>query len=299
MPYTTGTFPSLSPARPALRTDLAAAGFTLVTQDFAFQLGGGSIAATLDVYRSPAASNAEQKDWYLGLIEYTSGTLRYLSVTVMEGWDDVAKQGTKYAPLTNNVAPAADGSIGDTAAGPAAFGYREGNLWVDDGGTAYRLTADPNRVILNANTSYTTYAGILDRMHPPSVDAFPLVAMGINLGNTGSQTTHGVSTREPGQGAAGTYNFRVQFNGQLAVDRLFSPSYFNSNETISGRQTLSPAVVHPSRSPYNGARGLLRGLKMGTATVGATDTLTETTLDGTTRTYYAAYANIALFVPAF
>lgn len=301
MAYSTGAFPSAAAARLTLRPLLtdAAAGFTLVSQDVAFT--ANTLAHHVDVYRSPAASNIEGKDWYLAVIEWLNNGQRILRFAILEGWDPVANKGTRYSPLANNIAPAADGSVGATAAGPEAFaGPAIG--WPDTG-TSFILTADANRVMFSLGipgaSSQTLYAGLMDRMHPEAVDGFPLVGINLTSGSNNPSAGYGWTTREPGQGSASTMNFRTQLTGYTQWDRLFIVGSYTSAEAISGRQILSPCVVHASRNPTNSARGLLRGPKMGTAAAGPTDTLTETALDGTTRSYYCTFPYIGLFVPKF
>jgi len=296
MTYASGTHPASTTARSTFATTLTSAGFTRVTQDYV-------PAATylLDVWKSPAASNAAGTDWYLFLLEQVSGSTRFISMTVAEGWDDSTKLATKYIPVSNNVAPAADYSVGNTGIAPTAANlyYMSMGSWTDTSGTSYKITATVDRVIAafvaNSPTSHI-YAGHADRFVPVLYEPVqPLVCLRLGDTSTHNQTNdtaQGGGTREPGVTTSSLNNWRVAL-GNSSNDNL----YAILTENISGTVILSPLVPKAVRSspPY---RCILKGVR-GTGSTGAsTDVATETLADGSTITYWNANAaSTQRFIP--
>lgn len=297
MTYANIAVPAGGPWLPSLRTTLTDAGFVLVTQDYALDMSASYTGETIDVYRSPAASNVYGVDWYLILAEMANaaGTTRYLFTTVAEEWDDATKTATRYCPAASGLTPAADGSVG--AAGAtltmANVRYNAGLAGANaDGHTLGIWSEGANAVIIG-----NVYAGLLERFQTIALDPVPLIVMSVDNGSTAQSTAYGSSTREPGQAAAHTYNFSVQMSTDLTVNRLYRQTA--NLEVYSQRQIFSPAACRSSRNVTDSIRGILRGVRIGTVAPAQGDTMTETLPDGTTRTYRVKFTNGSIYTATY
>lgn len=301
MTWASGNHPASTPIRSTLAGPLAAAGLTRVTQDYASEAG-----VTLDVWKSAAADNSAGIDWYLIVGDLLSAGQRTALFSVCEGWDDATKTATKYIPATNNVAPAADFSVGAGAVAPtqANIFYMTspwGGGWLDTSGTTYKVSATPDRVITSFGSGVlsTCYSGIGERIHDQTLDpAMPLLCVSID-GNT--TYTSGVlnpwrggTTREPGQTTAHAANFRC-YTINSTSDNLYSLT----QDQLAAKVILQPLVAKTSRTGY--ARCVLKDVRGGIVANGtASDVATETLPDGVTTVSYVNFqwsSTVQRFVP--
>lgn len=295
MSYNTVVVASNTSPLVALDPLLQAAGFTLVDSGVTFLLGGtAGQNATVNVYKSPAASNSANQDWYLVIGSVVVTTTRFLAFSVCEGWDATAHQATKYVPNTNNVVPAADFSIGTTPASLASAFIGINNGWTDASGFTFTINITIDRLIILAVQSF--YVGLMDRAYPTTVD--PVNPVGwVNLVPNGASTANnGGCTRCPGAVTATAYNWRVQVSNNT-FGRPFTP--FTLADSVTGKPFLSPLAICESRFPTSSMRALLKDMRINqTTTSTGSDTLTETMADGSTRSY-AAVNTGGMFMPTF
>jgi len=282
MTYASGTHPANTPIRTTLATALSAGGLTRVTQDYVVASG-----QTLDVWKSPAASNTAGTDWYLLLLDQVSSPTRQFQVTVCEGWDDATKTATRYIPITNNVVPAGDFSIGATGVSPTQAnvlyvpGFNGFGTWTDSSGTTYKISATPNRVIITVGTG-SAYAGHMDRVLNQTLEPTqPLGALelGGNTTFTNASTSRGGTTREPGQTLANAANWRI-----YQVNNTSDHVWGIFTESFSGASVLPLLWVKSNRFSSN--RAILKDCKGGNNSGAASDIATETQVDGTTTITY-------------
>lgn len=302
MTVSSGSFASATSPLAAMDTALQAAGLDLVDAGHNFTYLS-NYATVANVYKSPAAENSGNQDWYLIVASFLFSSTRYLLLTVVEGYDPVTHEATRYVPTTPaSTTPAGDYSVGATAVplSAANLGWLQLS-WVDTAGQAYTLNATMDRIILALGTTGSWigihYMGLFDRTYPTTLD--PVNPLGwVNLAATASgPVTTGGMTRCPGATAAGANNFRCFISNNALSSRPFNPLVVDS---ILGRGFLSPVGVCDGR--YNSTsslRALLKDVRI-TQTVsnGATDTLNELAPDGSTRTYFPA-GTTGIFVPNF
>jgi hypothetical protein len=286
--YVSGTHPASTPFRTTLATPLTTAGFTRVTQDYTVATG-----QILDVWKSPGASNASGQDWYLLLMDDTVTTAgqRMPRFSVCELWDDATKTATRYIPNTNNVVPAGDYSVGATAVTPTTANvYYQQNTslggWVDTSGTPYKASITIDRCIVSINPTNSSfiscYAGQTQRIHNTTVEPYPPLIVLEMTGNTtfsNASTTRGGITREVGQTAAATSNFRVFLFNSAGTDSVWAPFA----DSVTGATTWSPLWVWSNRA--NQKIGILIGPRTTNVNGTPTDIGTETLVDGSTLTY--------------
>lgn len=294
MTYTAFTVPGNGNVRDTVATTLTSAGLTRSTQGYVVATN-----YTLDVWKSPAASNAAGQDWYLLLLEWVAGGGHYFYISVCEGWDDATKLATRYSPAAANVTPAADFSVGATGVAPTVaniFYVNALNSWTHSNGAPGVISATVDRVILRIDTGqgiYSFYAGHLDRVYPTSLDPVqPLVATRLDAQSTAPSSTNmvGATTRDPGATVGAGYGFRIinctsSASAYSNVRQL--PSYVDG---VTGKPWSSRCGPSLGRWWNNSLRGIYKDLRIGTAgqAPGYGDTMTETLSDGSTVTYWLA-----------
>lgn len=288
MSYASGNHPASTPVRTTLATALTAAGFVQVTANYVSQANW-----TIDVWKSPGSLNAAGQDWYLIVGDQISGGSRLPMFSVCEGWDDTSKTATKYVPTTNNVAPAADFSVGAGAVAPTSANlfYLQASSWTDTVGTTYKISATPDRVVVQFAATASIYLGQIDKMYSTTIDPVALVMVSLVNSSNPSVANFGGATREPGQASAGAFNFRVQL---WSTWWLFNTSYM-AVDNITGKALLAPVVLMCSRQT-NSRRGLLKDLRsLGNVTIAISDTASEIQPDGSTRNFFAVNISGGIF----
>lgn len=162
-------------------TELLAAGF-----DFVETVDSGT--TRVKVYKSPAASNMENTDWYLYVRWITSSsTVLYLSVS--EAWNTSTKLASRYVPFHPypgstglTTGPAVDTANDYTfngTANPASSSLTAtgGMLWLaaqcDTTATQYQISSSLDRVVVSTKTDSNdrrcVYAGLLEEVVPTDV----------------------------------------------------------------------------------------------------------------------------------
>lgn len=296
MAYTTFSVPASGTGRGTIASTLATAGFVRVTQDYS-----PATNYTLDVWRSPAASNAAGVDWYLFVMDFVSASNHFLYLTVAEGWDDATKLASKYSPAAGNVVPAADFSIGTGTAAPTAanlFYVYNLSPWTHANGTSGVLSATPDRVILKINDASGTspmglYCGHLDRVYPVSIDPVqPLVAARLDSQSSAPSGVGmvGATTRDPGATTGHPYGFRVLNWGNTAVNQAYVRQLPNYTDSVIGKPWSSRGGPCLGRYYNTSLRGLYKDVRLSQFGVIPAwgDTMTETLPDGSTVSYWMA-----------
>ena len=269
------------------------------------------ITASVDIYKSPAASNSLNTDFYVSI---TTGGVTEFHVGIFEEWNTSTKVKTKYAPGTGVGKTIHSAGYVDDAGVNAVTHPGSRVTTVASQANVIHLTVDADRIILgNVASEYGFfYAGIFDSFLTPTADPMPLVVM--NYNTSYSAGNNGVYTREPGAPSATQNNFQGVWGGNPTGLTTYRHSYGpvpNSNDInfLNSSDVYRPAATarvwiatcRGSSSGYS-ARGIVRDVVTSRSGGLKGDTLSVTDSNGVARTYVMVSgepsATPKLFVPS-
>lgn len=250
----------------------------------------------VDVFRAPAELTQSGVEWYLAVAQFINSTATLGMLTVAEGFDQATGRLIRYAPRVNNVAPAADFSIGATPGDPSDASWLSPVSWTTTAGTTARLNVTIDRLIFMNSGQYI---GQALPIRPPSMDPAPPLVGAPLMGLSANNANYGITTREIAQTAAGAYNFRVNATGDAYVHGRVAGTYQSDGiDSITGKKFLSPMALQAARGNISAWRCVLYDIRlMSTTNPNTTDTLTEN-YDGVTRTYSTLWTK-GIWMPEF
>lgn len=238
MPYSLTTINSTEVARvlmESLDTQMISGGWTFVETWI-------SSNNTANIYKSPAASNSINMDYYIAFLR-TSNTATSVIAHLFEEWDSVNKFAKKFCPSqsaggTNTVPNQTTYTHSSTGvlltsnllyANTSTYSQIAG--WTGLNTVTLNININPNRIIIGrANTaSDIRYYGIMDGFY--SQQPWVLGCIAIQNGDNANTSMHGSSTRFvanvanvnnfalnflPSNGAYVTYNFQSRGSTPLS-----------------------------------------------------------------------------------
>lgn len=291
MAYATGTITSATPAKDlmtALGTQLVAAGLTLVD----------TVNTFTTVYKSPAAGNQQNADWFLILKRNTDAALQVF-YQVAEAYDPALHLASKYGGQGLSVMPVAGtGGVNPSApAAPDTICAVNANLALTTTAFTYWVSVTANRLILGVKTSVEIgfYAGLYDDRLSVGTVTFPLVCAKLPINQlftwaiaSSSTNAAGGFTRDPLQSVLSTNSFEATVHNGFWTNPINAvvPGNFTPMATAAALYgnpgTLSRAMIGSGRTfgNSNPAGDALRGLLIGCWTSAISSAAGDTTTTG-------------------
>lgn len=245
-----------------------------------------SESPTVDVWKSPAASNSFGQDWYL-LLRRAGDTQLQLFYQVAEQYNSSTHRVSNLGGLANTTIPTASTFTNPlTNVSPELISTYGASALVNVTTVAfsYIVSATANRLVLGVKTSaeFGFYCGLYDDLLPTGTTQFPLVAVRAATDQAGGRaigfgSTNGAGgfTREPLQTVSSAQNFEANMHnfflstsgstGTLSPVTGFTPT--STTGALYGNTTsLSRVPIGSGRTSNfaDGLRGLLIGCVMST-----------------------------------
>lgn len=241
-----------------------------------------SATKTARIYKSLAANNYVNKDWYLCTYR-SSDTGTSVGLGVSEQYNTGTHVATNYAPGNGTYTPTAQFAVNDaTGKAPDQWFHASCSLPISAAGFQFWTSVTADRVIFGTRVGASdaaTYVGLYDDVQSSAISPFPLLL--VNGGNSQSPGG-GAATREPNTTTSTGNCFQIQGITAGGAAQFASTGIHYGSETYTGKYWLARYEVQSVVSSAR-IRGYYRDYWYGPTNGVNGDTLTAT-INGSSKT---------------